>query len=302
MWGSQTAVYESDFSADEDNWTGSETTLSGNTDSIEGEDDCLRVYASVTDGVHSIQRVNTLKVYKRSIVSVRFYIPATNTNVNGIKIGAPGTPTITSSATGSWTTISIEDIDTRVDIGRLYIYPTKDGAISYIGAGAVDDDLLYLKDITVTPAGATAAYLPENIQPVPGQWLDASSNKLHALMPAAGCTLMRPENEFEIRWTNTWAGTSEMQYIGGTNQAVLPEGNIRIEYITITCTATGVSITIGDGSDADRFVTSTALADYLDISSPTKRNHDGTNRDMTITPSGAYTGSITTTVVGKILD
>jgi hypothetical protein len=161
---------------------------------------------------------------------------------------------------------------------------------------------LSLSNVSLVEIGATAAYLPENIQPVPGQWLDASSNKLHALMPAAGCTLMRPENEFEIRWTNTWAGTSEMQYIGGTNQAVLPEGNIRIEYITMTCTATGVSITIGDGSDADRFVTSTALADYLDISSPTKRNHDGTNRDMTITPSGAYTGSITTTVVGKILD
>jgi hypothetical protein len=201
-----------------------------------------------------------------------------------------------------------------LEIGKNYIIDTFETGDDFTNVGAASNEdgveftatdtapTTWTNGSSLRNTGATAAYLPENIQPVPGQWLDASSNKLHALMPAAGCTLMRPENEFEIRWTNTWSGTSEMQYIGGTNQAVLPEGNIRIEYITITCTATGVSITIGDGLDADRFVTSTALADYLDISSPTKRNHDGTNRDMTITPSGAYTGSITTTVVGKILD
>ena len=149
--------------------------------------------------------------------------------------------------------------------------------------------------------GATLALEPEGIQPEPGQWLDSSGNKLHAMQPAAGSSLTRKQDRFEVRWANTWAGTHEAQFIGGVNQAVLPSANIRIESITMRCSATGVNVILGDGSATSRWVASVALATYLDCT-VANRNHDGTNRKLVIDPDAIYTGTITTTIVGRILD
>jgi hypothetical protein len=120
-------------------------------------------------------------------------------------------------------------------------------------------------------------------------------------MPAVGATLTRPKKDYEIRWTHTWTGSSETQYVGGINENILPSDNIRFDSGTLVCTATGVNITMGDGSDVDRFVTATALSSYLDLTFAT-RYHDGANRKLTITPSGTFTGSISLTICGKILD
>ena len=149
--------------------------------------------------------------------------------------------------------------------------------------------------------GATLALEPEGIQPAPGQWLDSSSNKLHALQPASGSSLTRYKKTGEVRWTNTWSGTHEAQYVGGVNQAVLPSDNIRVDSITMICTATGVNVILGDGSDGDRWVASVALATYLDCT-VANRNHDGTNRKIVIDPDANYTGSITTIFKYTILD
>lgn len=299
MWGSQTPVYESNFSAGVDGFSSEAGSLTGNIDSIAGEDDCLRFTVDATLANHAITKSGRFIAGVKYKVYFRYYVPSGQSEVNGIYLNPSywgGVADSSNNVLDVWSEVVHEFIATS---SYFTVNAAHNQGTYFQDTGA--DNVIYIRDIAITIVGAIAAYLPENIQPVPGQWLDAANGN-HALMPAEGCTLIRPENDFEIRWTNTWAGTSEMQYIGGTNQAILPEGNIRIEYITLTCTATGVDITIGDGSDADYFVTATALADYLDISSPTKRNHDGTNRDMTITPSGAFTGSITTTVVGKILD
>ncbi len=67
------------------------------------------------------------------------------------------------------------------------------------------------------------------------------------------------------------------------------------------CTATGVNVILGDGSDGDRWVASEALATYLDCT-VANRNHDGTNRKIVIDPDANYTGSITTIFKYTILD
>jgi len=153
---------------------------------------------------------------------------------------------------------------------------------------------------TVVEIGATLALEPEGIQPSPGQWLDSSSNKLHAMQPAAGSSLVRKQDTFEVRWTNTWAGTHEAQYVGGVNQAVLPPGSIRIESITMVVTGAAGNVVLGDGNDVDHFVASVALAAYLDCT-VASRSHDGTNMKLVIDPDTNLTGSISTTVKGVIL-
>jgi len=121
------------------------------------------------------------------------------------------------------------------------------------------------------------------------------------MQPASGSNITRKQDRFEVRWANTWAGTHEAQYVGGVNQAVLPSANIRIESITMRCSATGVNVILGDGSATSRWVASVALATYLDCT-VANRNHDGTNRKLVIDPDAIYTGTITTTIVGRILD
>jgi len=160
---------------------------------------------------------------------------------------------------------------------------------------------LIISNLKVYAAGATLELTSEGIQPEPGQWFDSSGNKQHAKMPIEGATTTRRKKEFEVRWSNTWAGTHEAQYLGGVNEAILPSDNIRIESITMRCSATGVNVILGDGSATARWVASVALATYLDCTIA-NRNHDGTNRKLVIDPSANYTGTITTTIIGRILD
>jgi len=97
----------------------------------------------------------------------------------------------------------------------------------------------------------------------------------------------------EVRWTNTWAGTNELQYIGGVNQAILPS-NAYIESIVGTVSgATPHDIIIGNGSDADRYVTiTTGLAAGTTTFTLASRTTDGTNLKLTVDPDTDATMSI----------
>ncbi len=88
-WGSQTAVYTSDFSAGADSWTAGNGTATGNIDGIGGEDNTLRYYANnIPDPgtAHFLARTISMSNYKKYRASFRYYIPATNTHLDGIKL------------------------------------------------------------------------------------------------------------------------------------------------------------------------------------------------------------------------
>ena len=154
----------------------------------------------------------------------------------------------------------------------------------------------------VPKSGCVLALEPEGIQPAPGQWLDSSTNKLHALQPASGSSLARKKENFEIRWTNTWAGTHEAQYVGGINQAVLPP-NCYIESIIGVVSGTTIEdIILGDGVDTDRWVTiTTGLATGTQTFAIANRVSDGTNRKLVVDPDANFTGSISWVIKGIIL-
>ncbi len=162
---------------------------------------------------------------------------------------------------------------------------------------SADIDNVYLYEI-----GATLALEQEGIQPNPGQWLDSSSNNLHAMQPAAGSSLIRGKKEFEIRWTNTWAATHEAQYIGGLNQAILPTNCYITNIIGVVSGATIEDIIIGDGSDTDRWVTiTTGLAAGTVAFTIANPISDGTNYKMVVDPDANFTGSISWLIKGVIL-
>ena len=212
------------------------------------------------------------------------------------------------AATGTWKihdfSTSYGLVDPTLGTTGLNVYeinvPTgATGGLSFISLQ--NNSSITMESISVYPSGATLELTPEGIQPAPGQWIDASGNGNHGMQPATGSSLMRPQRTGEVRWTNTWAGTHEAQYVGGVNQNVLPSENIRIESITMRCSAIGVNVILGDSVNTSRWVASVALATYLDAT-VANRNHDGTNRKIVIDPDAIFTGSITTTIKYIILD
>jgi hypothetical protein len=153
---------------------------------------------------------------------------------------------------------------------------------------------------TVVEIGATLALTPEGIQPAPGQWLDSSSNKLHAMQPATGSSLTRYKKDFEYRWTNTWTASSAAQYIGGLNQALLSADHFITDVITQATVVTDVeNLTLGDGSDADRFVT-TFAASATRTKQTIAAQNDGTNLKLVYTPAASATMTVETIIRGFI--
>jgi hypothetical protein len=303
-WGSQTAVYTSNFSAGADSWVGGDAnvTLTGNTDSIDGEDDWLKVERINTAGRADTSRPATILQNRNYNVAVKINNPVGSSLTHFICAvgGLLGTNTAVAVAAGSTVTTILSCPVVAGGNTTLYVSPSN--ASGVYAASVAAGQIYYIKAVSTYYAGATLALEPANIQPVPGMWLDSSTNKLHAIYPAAGATITKPKDTFVVKWVNTWAGTHEAQYIGGVNQAVLP-ANCYIESIIGVITgATIEDIIIGDGSDTDRWVVATTGLTAATYSfALANRISDGTNYKLVVDPDANFTGSIAFTIRGIIL-
>lgn len=153
--------------------------------------------------------------------------------------------------------------------------------------------------------GVTFWIPPEGIQPAPGQCLDSSGNKLHAMQPASGSSLIRYKKEFEFRSTNVWTASSAAQYIGGFNQNVLTSKHMITSIVSrMTVNTDDENITIGDGSDADYYVTDVAptAAPLIHTIAAGHNLNDGTNLKLVVTPAAEATMTIEFIVKGIILE
>jgi hypothetical protein len=178
------------------------------------------------------------------------------------------------------------------------------GATGTALTGTTDANF-YFKSVEITNIGLTSELIASNAQSDTGQIFDTSGNKNHALLPASGATVVgRPVSQTrEVRWTNTWDGTNELQYIGGVNQAILP-ANAYIESIVGTVSgATPHDIIVGNGSDTDRYVTiTTRLAAGTTSFTLASRTTDGTNLKLTVDPDTDATMSIAWVISYRILE
>lgn len=303
-WGSQTSVTNKEFSTDVAGYTVSNLTatrVDSSTDpgaSSGGTDDwCAKLTASAASSRIFYKAVNT-KAGRRVYFTGKYYSATGQPNAqilgyDGVTFPAATLTVGNLTTKDAWTSIA----------GYFLAANTSAGYCSFGIANGSAGDIIYWDALDVWREGATAAYLPEGVQPAPGQWLDSSTNKLHAMQPATGSALVRPQRTFEVRWTNTWAGTHEAQYIGGVNQNVLP-ADAFIEYIIGEISgATIEDIIIGDGSDTDRWVAATTgLAAGTTSFTLANRISDGTNKKLVVDPDANFTGSIVFTIKGFILE
>jgi len=266
------------------------------SDGVTSKDDCLKVYANAGDRIFSIRNSTVSTVQDKNFEYSFEYYAESGCGVAYLGEYTSALPireldNRVQVVEGSWQTATLKTNPGNNNNLRIAGFTTADG-VSF--DSLLSGKAIYFKNFSVKSIGCTLQLESENLQPVPGQWLEPNGH--HAKLPAAGCTLMQPERDGLIEWTNTWSASSAGQYVGGINENIFPSDNIRIEWIRFETETTGVNITLGDQSDTDRYVESVALENELDVSSPAKRNHDGTNLKLVITPSGSYTGSIKTTV------
>lgn len=309
--GSMTPVYESDFSAGVDSWGATQGTVTGNIDGIGGEDDCLRFYASADTGTHDPYSGVILSSYVGKNVRIAGKVFIANsggsTYLDGVKIilglsTDSGGQVVTT--VGAWVDFSFEQLVPSA-YTRVYAWVRKSGSYSFTGANTATDDVLYFKNVTATPIGTTLRLEPENIQPTPGQWLDAA-NGHHALMPAAGATLIRPKDTFRYQNVLTWTASSAAQPIAGiTQDPVITSDHVITKIYTRPTELTSVqNITIGDESDPDRYMAAASPGSLNSVTPQTPTatpSPDGTNYQLLVTPAGAATMTVEVIIEGIII-
>jgi len=138
--------YESDFSAGFDGWTeGSLSDTATIEDGIFGEDDVLKIYAEPTNQLHGIGRDDTANPANGGVVVFDYYIPSSNTNVDGIRVSDDSTWDASIDVTyDSWQTASYERSVWGND--RVTLRLESNGSQTFTGAGP-GDDIVYFKNI-----------------------------------------------------------------------------------------------------------------------------------------------------------
>jgi hypothetical protein len=292
----QTAVYTSNFTSTIDGWTtGGNRTLTANQ-TINGTAGWLQLNrASGGTTTWNMPRASTFsaaQLGKRMRLQGTLWVPAATTSITYLAFDD-----FTSASTGVKTVVA----DTEITIDCEIIPTTTSITIRATNSAGTavsnipNSQSIYLKNIIITQIGITSELLAQNAQTDNGQVLDSSGNKQHAKLAEAGMSTQGAisARRREVRWSNTWAGTNELQYIGGINQAILP-ANAYIESIVGTVSgATPHDIIVGDGSDTDRYVTiTTGLAAGTTSFTVAARTTDGTNLKLTVDPDTDATMSI----------
>ena len=178
QWGGALGdVYSSDFSAGAQSWLAINGTADGNIDdatSGTGEDDTLRLTCNTTSGPHYLYwAALPLTAGKRYRISLDYYIPSTNSNLDGIAIGNAFSPTLSdnSATLDAWTRL---EGDVLASVQNTRIYGADGGALSFQDTGG--DDVMYIKNITVTEIGTLADFRAEDYNESASKLLDRSSN------------------------------------------------------------------------------------------------------------------------------
>jgi hypothetical protein len=281
----QTSVYTADFSAGVDSFSSTNGAQMSVTQS--GGNLILQIVANFS-GTPSARRVVTFpRVGKLVRISVTMdAVPASGNQWRIAVLNGSNAVVEQGSLISSTGTYYLDHIVTSTS-DRV--------AITISGTAEVIGDIHEVGAVTITSIGITSELLAQNAQTDNGQVLDSSGNKQHAKLAEAGMSTLGAisARRREVRWTNTWAGTLELQYIGGINQAILPS-NAYIESIVGTVSgATPHDIVVGNGSSTNRYVTiTTALAAGTNTFTVANRTTDATNLKLTVTPDTAATMSI----------
>ena len=203
-YGSQTAIYTSDFTAGTDNWAVARGGISGNidgiSDGVDSEENTLRFFADANPSLRHIFHTGTndpFTVGLRYRVTFDAYVGkdggGANTSCDGFALifshnsshdfadgfGLSGSG---NGSAGAWTSY-IAESDA---LGTDFMIVALDGADdTWVGQNVNTDDLIYIKNVVITRVGCVAEYSHDGIDKEAGKWEDASGNDLSGTI--TGC-------------------------------------------------------------------------------------------------------------------
>ena len=314
LGASQTAAFEGDFSAGAGGVTNrNNVTVAGNIDAIGGEDNWLRLTATGSSPNAQVSALTRAAPGLRARLTLRLFVPSGNPAATGVSFRDSAANPISGLSDFQPTTDVVTDFvaefTTTTSSSNFLVYLRSAASVT----GGVSGDIVYIKILRIQYLGITGWWDARDAQSDTGQILDSSGNKNHAMLPASGATLIgKPMSEArQVRWTNTWAGTQELQYIGGVNQAVLP-ATAFIESIAVRVSGADIhDIVIGDGVDPDRYVVISgggsghggiALAAGSQTLPLETQSTDGTNLKLTVDPDTNCTMTMVFTITYRILE
>lgn len=190
-WGSQTALYTSNFGTDTDGFTPSFGTAAGNIDGIDGVDNVLRYTATSTGAGRRVQKSLGFTQGLQYSLTISVNFPVGNTSAdsfilcNESGVALASTTFAQNVTKGAWASYRFEFV-AAVTALTLRIYT---GATASTTASTDSGDIMYVVGIEQKRIGATFAALPETI-PTSGAlaWTDSSGNTGGGTLPAAGAT------------------------------------------------------------------------------------------------------------------
>lgn len=210
QWGGA-ATYTSDFSVNADGWDDSSAriTVTGDIDTVGGQNDNLELKCSTDNNTHFTVKTNVVTVGTKYRISYDAYVSSGNDAADGWRITDSGAEIDAQTPTkGSWASYSGEWVATNS--ANITLQLTDGGATSFADAGG--DDTIYFRNITIEPIGAVVSLQPENIVASgtadDGDWVDASSNNLNASSTNATPLRVKPQVSGSFTPTLTLGGTN----------------------------------------------------------------------------------------------
>ena len=262
--------YASDFSAGVDGAAASNGTVVGNIDSIGGQNDNLRYTVDTTLDSHRVTYAATTVDGKRYKVSAEFYVPSTNSDLDGISVRSGSSSAnqyavdnaITQDA---WVELSGELVATSTSVR---FYAKSGGASTWQDASGTD--VFYVRNVRITQIGAVLDARAEQFDTSTGKLYDLSGNDFVGTQSGGVSLLGR---EFPVYETGTW--TPSVAFGGGSTGVTTSIASgfyTRIGNLChISCNLTLTS----KGSD-----TGTAVITGLPFSSGSISNQNGSIRTV----------------------
>lgn len=109
---------------------------------------------------------------------------------------------------------------------------------------------------------------------------------------------------FSFRAVLTWSDSDAAREIGGEDTDLMEDGYVILTTISRCATEVGdgiQNITLGDGSTADRYITSVTPTVVPIIHTLANRISDGTNKKLVVTPASTATMEIEIIVQGIVM-
>jgi hypothetical protein len=238
QWGTQTAVYTSDFSVNTDGWSAANGTAAGNIDGIGGQDNNLRyTIGSGANTADGLSRSSTVIPSKRYRLNFSYYIPSGQTQINTIRAFVGLASVVTGlNVTNAWTDVSAEGVvtgDTSLRVNQ-----------NFVGTGN-GTDVFYIRAVTATRIGAIV-----DLDFTIGtgyQATDRSTNNLHGTL-FNGVEFTQPKRVAVLYATTNTNGNQ--QILGGT--LAIPTNAI-IEDIIVNSTGSA-TVSVGNASAGTQIV------------------------------------------------